>query len=108
MPARKQPTNLKLSPEVGIRSLKDLTKDELIYCITCSAALRFVASATRRAKFITTSRSSCGIEMKVSSRTRAISSSLYFSQSCEISESEDSSNMLPSPVRSQRSDTLKA
>lgn len=33
MPARKQPTNLKLSPEVGIRSLKDLTKDELIYCI---------------------------------------------------------------------------
>lgn len=32
MPARKKPTNLKLSPEVGIRSLKDLTKDELIYC----------------------------------------------------------------------------
>ena len=53
-----------------------------------------------------TSRSFCGIEMKVSSRTRAISSSLYFSHSCEINESEDSSNMFPSPVRSQRSDTL--
>lgn len=37
MPARKQPTNLKLSPEVGIRSLKDLTKDELIYCINAAA-----------------------------------------------------------------------
>lgn len=34
MPARKQPTNLKLSPEVGIRSLKDLTKDELITAST--------------------------------------------------------------------------
>lgn len=33
MSARKHPSNLRLCPEVGIRSLKDLTKDELIYCI---------------------------------------------------------------------------
>ena len=30
---QQHPGNLRLSPEVGIRSLKDLTKDELIYCI---------------------------------------------------------------------------
>lgn len=30
---QQHPSNLRLSPEVGIRSLKDLTKDELIYCI---------------------------------------------------------------------------
>ena len=33
MANRKQTGKLALSPEVGIRSLKDLTKDELIYCI---------------------------------------------------------------------------
>lgn len=37
MPARKHPSNLRLCSEVGIRSLKDLTKDELIYCINAAA-----------------------------------------------------------------------
>lgn len=59
MPARKQPTNLKLSPEVGIRSLKDLTKDELIYCINAACtdeyrlhwALLSVADKRQEAKW---------------------------------------------------------
>lgn len=52
MSPKKQTGKLALCPEVGIRSLKDLTKDELIYCINaaailvrripgCCAALRF-------------------------------------------------------------------
>lgn len=36
MANRKQTGKLALCPEVGIRSLKDLTKDELIYCINAA------------------------------------------------------------------------
>lgn len=37
MSPKKQTGKLALCPEVGIRSLKDLTKDELIYCINAAA-----------------------------------------------------------------------
>ena len=59
MSARKHPSNLRLCPEVGIRSLKDLTKDELIYCINAACtdeyrlhwALLSVADKRQEAKW---------------------------------------------------------
>ena len=73
----KQTGKLALCPEVGIRSLKDLTKDELIYCINAAAidecrlkwALQDIADK-RQKKKMAEGRCSNGAVQKTAGRTR--------------------------------------